>query len=102
MSRTLLAIGCNQYDHLKTLEGAENDAQQLFDALIKPEVGDYDPATSHLMLSPTQSEVRDALRDILFCGNTPETLTITFSGHGGVSAGSFYMCFQSGRSQFFG
>lgn len=97
MSRTLLAIGCNQYDHLKPLEGAENDAQQLFDALIKPEVGDYDPATSRLLLSPTHEEVRDAFKDILFGGHTPETLTITFAGHGGVSAGSFYMATRESR-----
>lgn len=97
MSRALLAIGCNRYDHLKPLGGAENDAQQLFDALIKPEVGDYDPATSRLLLSPTQGEVRDALKDILFGGNTPEVLTISFAGHGAVSAGSFYMATRDSR-----
>jgi hypothetical protein len=97
MSRVLLAIGCNQYDHLGPLGGAEHDAQQLFDLLIKPQVGDYDPATSRILLSPTADEVKGALKEILFGGYTPETLTITFAGHGGVTAGSFYMATRESR-----
>lgn len=97
MSRVLLAIGCNQYDHLGPLGGAEHDAQQLFDALIKPEVGDYDPDTSRILLSPTADEVKGALKDILFGGEKPDTLTITFAGHGGVTAGSYYMATREAR-----
>lgn len=98
MSRVLLAIGCNDYDHLDQLGGAEQDAKQLFDVLIRPEVGDYDPVNSRILLSPTAGEVKDALASILFNGDTPDTLTITFAGHGVVSAGSFYMATRESRS----
>ncbi len=97
MSRVLLAIGCNYYDHLDHLGGAEADAQQLFEALIRPEVGDYEQVTSKILLSPTADEVKVALKDILFGGHTPDTLTITFAGHGGVTAGSFYMATRESR-----
>jgi hypothetical protein len=97
MSRVLLAIGCNKYDHLDALTGAETDARLLFDALINPEVGDYDPAASRLLLSPTLAEIRSALTEILFNGDPPETLTFTFAGHGGVCAGSFYMATRESR-----
>lgn len=97
MSRTLIAIGCNTYDHLKPLRAAEHDARQLFDALLKPEVGDYNLLTSRLLLSPTQDEVRASLKEILFGGSPLETFTITFAGHGGVSAGSFYMATRDSR-----
>ncbi|WP_334655833.1 hypothetical protein [Sphingomonas panaciterrae] len=97
MNRVLLAIGCNKYDHLGPLGGAEQDAQKLFELLINPQIGDYDPATSRILLSPTADEVKDALKEILFGGCPPETLTITFAGHGGVTAGSFYMATRESR-----
>ncbi|PTQ12154.1 hypothetical protein CLG96_06235 [Sphingomonas oleivorans] len=97
--RALLAIGCNDYDHLSSLTGAEADATGIFEALIKPDVGDYDTARSRLLLSPTLQEVREALTAMLFGAGTLDTLAIAFAGHGAVSGGSFYMATRDSRLQ---
>lgn len=89
--RVLLAIGCNTYEYASHLAGAEVDAQRMFDALIRPEVGQYDVVRSKLLLSPSLEQVRLCLRGVLFADPQPETFTFYFAGHGGVSAGSFYM-----------
>lgn len=62
--RALIAIGCDVYEHLNPLSGAEADARDVFDILIRPEVGDYDSARSHLLLSPTLQQMRDALAGV--------------------------------------
>jgi hypothetical protein len=89
--RILMAVGCNAYDQQKTLWGAEGDAQRIFDALIRPELGDYDAKRSKLLLSPTIAEVRDGLRQVFFSNGAIDTFTFFFAGHGGVGSGSFYM-----------
>lgn len=95
--RALLAIGCNLYDNLKPLKGAEADAQGLYNLLIQPEIGDYDVGRSRLLTSPTLQTVREALADIVFGGEPLDTLTVTFAGHGTVSGGSFYMDLRDSR-----
>lgn len=89
--RVLFAIGCNSYEYADQLNGAERDAQRIFDALIRPELGDYDINRSCLLLSPTLDDVRRALKDVLFADPQPETFTLFFAGHGSVAAGAFYM-----------
>jgi len=95
--RLLLSIGCNSYAHLGNLGGAEADATRMYETLIRPEVGGYDPTRSRLLLSPSVAEVRSALAEILFAGGQIDTFTFFFAGHGGVRAGSFYMCVQDSR-----
>jgi hypothetical protein len=97
--RALIAIGCNVYDHLGALTGAEADAAGIYDALIQPQIGDYDSIRSRILLSPSLQEVRDALTETLFSGEMLDTLTITFAGHGAVSGGSFYMALRDSRGQ---
>src|SRR2546425_9049029 len=99
--RVLLAIGCNTYEHADQLTGAEADAQRMFGVLMRPEVGQYDEARSRLLLSPSLEQVRQYLREVLFTDPQPETFTFFFAGHGGVSAGSFYMwlCDTSPKGQ---
>jgi hypothetical protein len=87
----LLAIGCNEYEECTELNGAEGDAKRIFAALVRANVGWYDDTRSRLLLSPTLDEVRKALRDLLFKSKAIETFTFYFAGHGGVTAGSFYM-----------
>jgi hypothetical protein len=89
--RCLIAIGCDRYEKEDDLTGAEADASRVFETLMRPEVGDYDPAGSHLLLSPTLAEVRETLRTVLIRSEPIETLTIFFAGHGGVKAGTFYL-----------
>ena len=87
----MIAIGCDRYDIENPLYGAEADARRLFDALMKPVVGDYDAASSRLLLSPNLAEVRAAVRDVLLQPDSIDTLTIFFAGHGGVKAGTYYL-----------
>lgn len=97
--RAFVAIGCDAYDHLDLLSGAEADARDMFDALIRPEVGDYDRARSRLLLSPALQEVRNELTSVLFEAGPLDTLALSFAGHGVVAAGSFYMALRDTKGQ---
>lgn len=90
--RLLVSIGCNEYHFAENLAGAETDALRIYDALIREEVGEYDPSRSCLLLSPTINDVREALHRVLFSSRESiDTFTFFFAGHGCVSSGSFYM-----------
>ncbi len=97
MRRAVLAIGCDTYDHVRSLEGAEFDATRLYGELVKPEVGDNDPVKSILLLSPTLSEVRDAFSRVVYSDDDLESLTIYFAGHGAIDVGGFYMLMRDSR-----
>jgi hypothetical protein len=96
--RLLISVGCNNYDHYQPLHGAETDGERVFNALIKPNVGEYDLSASTLLLSPTLRGVQDALTKTLFSGGPIDTFTFFFAGHGEVKAGSFYMCLCDTRA----
>lgn len=91
MRRAVIAIGCSAYEHMPPLPGAEIDARRIFDELTKSEVGNYDPARSILLLSPTLADVNAALRKVLFDNGKLETLTVFFAGHGEITGVGFYM-----------
>lgn len=95
--RALIAIGCDVYEHLAPLSGAEADARDVFDALMRPEVGDYDGTRSRLLLSPSLQQMRDALTAVLFEDGPLDTLALSFAGHGAVGAGGFYMAARDSR-----
>lgn len=95
----LFAIGCDSYDHADVLHGAESDARRIYDLLILPEVGGYDINRSRLLLSPTYSDVREALREALFNEPKLDTFTFFFAGHGSVSSGAFYMWLRDSNSK---
>lgn len=100
MSRILICIGVNQYDavDLDALDGAEADAQNIFDTLTDTKLGGYDPVSSRLLMSPTLMEVRQVLDDLI--GLKPvDTVTFFFAGHGGVNAGSYYLCLKNSSLQ---
>lgn len=99
--RALIAIGCNAYAHMSPLSGGEADAKGVFDTLMLPNIGDYDVARSRLLLSPRLDEVRAVLREVLFELGSLDTLTLTFAGHGTVTAGSFYMALRDTSPQGF-
>ena len=96
--RALIAIGCDAHEHLDPLLGAEADARNVFDTLMRPEVGDYDRARSRLLLSPTLQDLRNALTDVLFESGSLDTFALSFAGHGAVGAGSFYMAARDSRA----
>ncbi len=95
--RCLLSIGCNRYENLDALTGAEADAIRIFNTLLRPDIGGYDAERSRLLLSPNIADLRQAIEDILFGSGQIDTFTLFFAGHGGVRAGSFYMCVRDSR-----
>ncbi|MGA7436758.1 MAG: hypothetical protein WBW32_01375 [Luteibacter sp.] len=71
----------------------------MFDALSNPAVGDYDPALSRLLLSPTIEEVRQTLMDVLYkAPGRIDTFTFFFAGHGGVASHNFYLWARNSRA----
>jgi uncharacterized caspase-like protein len=97
--RALISVGCNAYDHMQALDGAEADARRMYDALMKAEIGEYDPARSRILLSPTSTDLRNAMREVLFAGEQLDTFTFFFAGHGCVKSGSFYMCLKDSQAE---
>jgi hypothetical protein len=94
--RCLIAIGCDHYERIGALGGAETDARRVHEALMPADVGDYDAAGSRLLLSPTLAEMRGALAEVL-AGGSIETFTLYFAGHGGVKSGTYYLLPRDAR-----
>lgn len=92
MINRLISIGCDEYFHksLSNLNGAVNDSQNVFDCLTNTEFSIY--KNSKLLKSPSTQDVRSAIADVVFAVDTPDVLTIFFAGHGGVQAGTYYLC----------
>lgn len=98
MNRVLVAIGSDEYDseNVDNLNGAVADAKGIFDRLVSDGLGAFDTHLSKLLLSPTLSEVTDAIAEILFGPNVIDVLTIFYAGHGGIKDGSYFlMCRDS-------
>lgn len=87
----LLCIGCNAYQHLGRLQGAEKDAEEVF-GILSARSGLYDKDLSYLLLSPNTTEIKDALNKVFPVGTDVDVFTLFFAGHAGVRAGSFYLC----------
>ena len=96
----LLCIGCNAYDHLQVLEGAEKDAKEVF-ALLSGQNGFYDQEASCVLFSPASIELKDALNKVFPAGKEIDVFTFFFAGHAGVKAGSFYLCARESESERF-
>jgi hypothetical protein len=87
----LLCIGCDTYDSLPSLSGAEKDAKAVFAALA-PKRGEDDRTVSNLLLSPDLLSVQQSLKVVFAPDKEVDTFTFFFAGHGAVRAGSFYLC----------
>lgn len=95
--RALLAIGCDFYDDVTPLSGAERDADRVFSALLNANIPFYDANRSTLLRSPCTDVVRLTLKELLFDGPKLDVLTIYFAGHGKVANGSFFICLRDTR-----
>jgi len=84
----LLSIGCDQYDSLRPLAGAERDAQAMFETLRSSDF--YDESCSKLMCSPSKAEMEKAIASMLR-GEPIHVFTFFFAGHAGGKDGSFYL-----------
>ena len=91
MMKLLLSVGCNSYEHLDPLHGAERDAEHIYDLLVKGD-GDYDAQHSRLLLSPSLQELKSALDEIFSVASPVDVLTFFFAGHSGIRAGNYYLC----------
>jgi len=98
MTKVALAIGCNSYDRMSDLHGAENDAQRVWSCLVDPLIGEHDESRSKLLLSPALSDVRAALRAIVDDGPV-EVLTFFFAGHATLSRDSLFLAVKDTSSQ---
>lgn len=93
MNNYLLAIGCNEHDSssINNLAGAENDASNIFNCLVKSEHSIYDKNISKCIKSPTLHQVRNALENILYDAACPDIFTLFFAGHGGIIDSTYYL-----------
>lgn len=97
MTRAILAIGVNTYDHVTSLEGAEIDATRIYEAMMDSDIGSCDPDLSRLLLSPTAQDVRTAIQEILFSEHPVDEFTFFFAGHGDIKSTGFYLALRDSR-----
>jgi hypothetical protein len=88
---SLFCIGCDQYDLITRLDGAEKDAKEMYAVLS--ESGFYEKHLSKLILSPTSMEVAHQLSAILRHSDI-DTLTFFFAGHACAKDGSFFLALR--------
>lgn len=91
--RVLICIGCNTHNSpsIHDLGSAEEDANNLYSALMDPAIGDYEAGRSGLFLSPTLEQIRSHLAVIAKSTDDISVLTFFFAGHGGIHRGSLYL-----------
>ena len=95
MARIFLGIASSVYEdnkHLPLLKGTVADGHNMERALIDNSLGDYNADLSKLLISPTLSEVRDAIKEILFGKDKIDCFTLYFAGHGISHMGTYYFC----------
>ena len=91
----LFCVGCDQYDFLTLLQGAERDARAMFDTLSSS--GYYVNNRSSLLLSPSAAEMTKALAATLR-GDRISVFTFFFAGHAGGKNGSFFIALRDSES----
>lgn len=89
MSRSLIAVGCNTYDHIRPLSGAEHDASRIASLLIGSGRYDYRTDKSTVLLSPTTSQLRDAVTELY--ERAPTEVCLYFAGHAESRDGRLYL-----------
>lgn len=99
MMRGCLVVGCADYTDtsLSRLPGAQADAEKMHAVLCSPAIGNCDPLHSHKLISPTRSQLENALRKLL-AGSDFDVFTFYFAGHGEVRNGTFTMLLQDSRT----
>lgn len=92
MKSVVLAVGCNQYSGgIPNLSAAENDAEKIFDLLVKSEYSSCLSEKSFLLKSPSSTDFIESLKSISFDSGDIDVLNIFFAGHGDISHGSYYL-----------
>ena len=94
----LICIGCNKYSFLRPLQGAEKDAIDIYNCLLKGGTM-YDAHASQLLLSPDDSQLRKSLAELFSTKIQIDVLSLFFSGHAGVKVGNLYLCSSNSNAQ---
>ncbi|WP_432258345.1 caspase family protein [Cupriavidus sp. TMH.W2] len=92
MTAMLLCVGCDEYEYIDRLQGAERDAREMYAALTSGPSAVFAPTHSVLLPSPTLQELRNTLSHMQDGTVRATTLTVFFAGHGTLSYGSYYFC----------
>lgn len=82
MSKVLLCIGCDDYQSLNKLSGAERDALAIRTALSTGPLSNINPADAYLLDSPARHQLEATLLDIQDRYDEIEFHAL-FAGHGG-------------------
>jgi Caspase domain len=84
--RRAIIIGVHEYEDNKipSLPGAENDANELFNMLSDPKIGNFTVSPDHHLLGEraNNSNIRKALSDIFWQSEQNDIVIFYFAGHG--------------------
>lgn len=97
-ARVLLSIGCDDYQHMQKLGGAELDASSIYGELTSGDLSCIRPEDGQLLSSPTKDQLISALLNLQDQYQEIESLTIFFAGHGGEANGSYFLCLSDSRA----
>lgn len=95
--RRAVIVGINRYKaHRKIpkLEGAENDAREIYERLKDPNRGKFEVSNEHYLIGEkaTCERIRNAISDLLWETDSYDLVLFYFSGHGFVdSYGNGYL-----------
>ncbi|AYL15843.1 caspase family protein [Pseudomonas syringae] len=98
MSKVLLCIGCDDYQSLNKLSGAERDALAIHTALSTGPLSNIKPADAYLLDSPARHQLDATLLDIQDRYDEIESFTLFFAGHGGEANESYFLCLSDTRA----
>lgn len=97
-ARVLLSIGCDDYQHMQKLGGAEVDASSIHKELTSGELSCIRPEDAYLLKSPTKDQLGGALLNLQDQYGEIESFTIFFAGHGGEANDSYFLCLSDSRA----
>lgn len=90
--RKAVVVGINKYKDqsppIPTLEGAENDATEMYELLRNPEIGNFDIPIGHYLIGKeaTCEKIRKAISDVFWQNDLCDLALFYFSGHGFVDS----------------
>jgi hypothetical protein len=88
--RGAIVVGINTYmdKRIPALKGSENNANEIYERLGKPDVGNFEIQDGHFLMGheATSEKIRKAISDTFFRDNSYDLILFYFSGHGFVDA----------------
>jgi len=85
--RRAVIVGINKYkdrSNIPDLEGAENDAEEIYERLINPDIGGFEIPDDHYLRGEEAKceQIRKAISDIFWESEPQDLALFYFSGHG--------------------